>query len=203
MLDADLATLYGVETKVLNLAVRRNRRRFPADFMFQLTREEVLRLRFQIETSKIGRGGRRYLPYVFTEQGVAMLSSTLKSDRAVAVNILIGDRLPLEGLRSRTAGPHGRRRSWPNAGRVRLVEVAGVKSLAILRFVKEHEERDRGARVRDVVQVPDEIRQQTTDREYPIGVVAAPVDLGADPGMRRDATNEHVEGDPQRLPLFG
>ena len=89
MLDEDLATLYGVETKVLNLAVRRNRRRFPADFMFQLTREEMAGLRFQIETSKTGRGGRRYLPYVFTEQGVAMLSSVLRSERAVTVNILI------------------------------------------------------------------------------------------------------------------
>ena len=87
MLDEDLATLYGVETKVLNLAVRRNRRRFPV--MFQLTREEMAGLRFQIETSKTGRGGRRYLPYVFTEQGVAMLSSVLRSERAVTVNILI------------------------------------------------------------------------------------------------------------------
>ena len=89
MLDADLAALYGVETKALNLAVRRNSQRFPADFMFQMTGEEIGRLRFQVETSKIGRGGRRYIPYAFTEQGVAMLSSVLRSQRAVAVNILI------------------------------------------------------------------------------------------------------------------
>ena len=88
MLDADLALLYGVETKALNLAVRRNHRRFPADFMFQLTPEETAGLRLRIETSKIGRGGRRYRPYAFTEQGVAMLSSVLRSDRAVAVNVL-------------------------------------------------------------------------------------------------------------------
>ena len=89
LLDSDLAVLYGVETKVLNLAVRRNHERFPADFVFQLTREETSGLRFQAETSKIGRGGRRYRPYAFTEHGIAMLSSVLRSDRAVAVNILI------------------------------------------------------------------------------------------------------------------
>ncbi len=90
MLDADLAMLYGVPTKVLNQAVRRNRARFPEDFMFQLTREEVANLRSQIVTSSFGGyGGRRYPPYAFTEQGVAMLSSVLNSERAVAVNILI------------------------------------------------------------------------------------------------------------------
>ena len=89
LLDADLAVLYGVETKVLNKAVKRNRSRFPEDFMFQLTAEEAAALRFQIGTSKIGRGGRRYLPYAFTVQGVAMLSSVLRSDRAVQVNVAI------------------------------------------------------------------------------------------------------------------
>lgn len=90
MLDADLAELYGVETKSLNRAVKRNLKRFPADFMFQLTHEEVSRLRYQSGTSKNkGRGGRRYLPYVFTEHGVAMLSSVLGSDRAVEINISI------------------------------------------------------------------------------------------------------------------
>lgn len=85
MLDSDLAGLYGVETKNLNLQVKRNMRRFPEDFMFQLDKEETLRL--QNATSK--RGGRRYLPYVFTEQGVAMLSSILNSERAIEVNIAI------------------------------------------------------------------------------------------------------------------
>jgi hypothetical protein len=107
MLDFDLATLYGVPTKSLNLAVKRNAARFPNDFMFQLTRAEaeglrvqigtsnestslgVPALRFQNETSKAKRGGRRYLPYAFTEQGVAMLSSVLRSKRAVHVNIAI------------------------------------------------------------------------------------------------------------------
>jgi phage regulator Rha-like protein len=89
MLDSDLAELYEVETKALNRAVRRNLDRFPEDFMFQLTKEETESLRFQIGTSKEGRGGRRYLPYVFTEQGVAMLSSVLNSERAVQVNIVI------------------------------------------------------------------------------------------------------------------
>jgi hypothetical protein len=89
MLDSDLAGLYQVETKNLNKAVKRNLERFPEDFMWQLTNEEVDSLRLQIGTSNVGRGGRRYLPYVFTEQGVAMLSSVLKSKRAVQVNILI------------------------------------------------------------------------------------------------------------------
>ena len=122
MLDSDLAELYGVETKNLNKAVKRNISRFPEDFMFQLTEEEVTSLKFQIGTSndgiddlrsqiatssaksaknngnslrsqivtsKVGRGGKRYLPYAFTEQGVAMLSSVLRSERAILVNIQI------------------------------------------------------------------------------------------------------------------
>jgi len=90
MLDSDLAELYGVETFNLNKAVKRNIDRFPEDFMFQLSKEEADSLRFQIGMSKEkGRGGRRYLPYVFTEQGVAMLSSVLNSERAVKVNIEI------------------------------------------------------------------------------------------------------------------
>lgn len=89
MLDSDLATLYGVETKVLNQAVRRNIERFPEDFMFQLTSDEAERLRSQSVTSKSGRGGRRTAPYAFTEQGVAMLSSVLSSPSAIRVNIEI------------------------------------------------------------------------------------------------------------------
>jgi len=89
MLDADLAELYQVLTKNLNKAVNRNIERFPEDFMFQLTKEEFDNLRFQFGTSSSGYGGRRYLPYVFTEHGVAMLSSVLNSARAVEMNILI------------------------------------------------------------------------------------------------------------------
>lgn len=90
MLDSDLAVLYGVETKNLNKAVRRNKDRFPSDFMFELTASEFEPLRFQIGTSKKeGRGGRRYFPLVFTEQGVAMLSTVLRSKQAVYVNIEI------------------------------------------------------------------------------------------------------------------
>jgi hypothetical protein len=89
MLDSDLAELYRVSTKRLNEAVRRNRDRFPGDFMFQLTTGEAQALRSQIATSNEGRGGRRYLPYAFTEHGVAMLSSVLKSQRAVQMNIFI------------------------------------------------------------------------------------------------------------------
>jgi hypothetical protein len=89
ILDADMAALYGVETKQLNRAVKRHLDRFPDDFMFQLTSEEVEALRCQSGTSNQGRGGRRYLPYAFTQEGVAMLSSVLQSPRAVAVNIAI------------------------------------------------------------------------------------------------------------------
>lgn len=89
LLDADLAALYGVTTKRLNEQVRRNRSRFPEDFMFQLTSEEVASLRSQFATSNKGRGGRRYAPLAFTEQGVAMLSTVLNSERAIQVNIEI------------------------------------------------------------------------------------------------------------------
>jgi hypothetical protein len=89
MLDKDLADLYEVETKVLNQAVKRNISRFPTDFMFQLTNEECDSLRSQFVTSKIGKGGRRYLPYVFTENGVAMLSSVLNSEKAIQINVSI------------------------------------------------------------------------------------------------------------------
>ena len=102
MLDRDLATLYETETKALNLAVKRNIKRFPKDFMFQLTKEEWEGLRFQLETlekthnplrlqnaTSKGRGGTRYMPYAFTEQGVAMLSGILNSDKAINMNIAI------------------------------------------------------------------------------------------------------------------
>jgi hypothetical protein len=102
ILDKDLAALYETETKALNLAVKRNIKRFPKDFMFQLTKEEFEGLRFQIETleksdnhlrlqfeTSKGRGGTRYLPYAFTEQGVAMLSGILNSDKAINMNISI------------------------------------------------------------------------------------------------------------------
>ena len=89
MLDSDPAELYRVETKALNRAVKRNPTRFPADFMFHLTAAEADSLRCQIGTSNAGRGGRRTRPYVFTEHGVAMLSSVLNSERAIQMNILI------------------------------------------------------------------------------------------------------------------
>jgi phage regulator Rha-like protein len=101
MLDKDLAALYETQTKSLNLAVKRNSKRFPKDFMFQLTKEEFENLRFQIETSENisslrlqtetsnPRGGTRYLPYAFTEQGIAMLSGILNSDKAINMNIAI------------------------------------------------------------------------------------------------------------------
>lgn len=88
LLDSDLAELYGVKTKIINKAVGRNQARFPQDFAFQLTEEEHQTLRFHFGTSK-KKGGRRYLPYVFTEQGVAMLSGILQSKKAILVNVAI------------------------------------------------------------------------------------------------------------------
>jgi len=89
MLDCDLAELYGVETKVLNQAVKRNSDRFPEEFMFQLKKAESMHLKSQFVTSRFTHGGRRTLPYVFTEQGVAMLSAVLKSKTAINMSIQI------------------------------------------------------------------------------------------------------------------
>ncbi len=89
MLDSDLARLYEVPTFRLNEAVKRNMKRFPNNFMFQLTKDEFDSLISQIAISKSKRGGRRYMPYVFTEQGVAMLSSVLNSEKAIQINIQI------------------------------------------------------------------------------------------------------------------
>ena len=86
MLDFDLADMYGMETKVLKQSVRRNRKRFPIDFMFELSKDEFEHLRSQFVTSN-KRGGTRYMPFAFTEQGVAMLSSVLNSDAAISINI--------------------------------------------------------------------------------------------------------------------
>ena len=89
LLDADLATLYGVEVKALNQAVKRNEERFPPDFVFQLTAEENKALRSQTVTSKSSRGGRRYAPYAFTEHGAIMAASVLSSPRAVEMSIFV------------------------------------------------------------------------------------------------------------------
>ncbi len=89
MLDSDLADLYGVETKALNRAVKRNQNRFPPDFMFQLTAEESANLRCQIGTSSSGHGGRRYLPYAFTEHGALMLANVLNSERAAQTSVQV------------------------------------------------------------------------------------------------------------------
>ena len=89
MLDADLAWLYGVSTKRLNEQVKRNRNRFPSDFMFQLNSAESESLRSQFATSKTGRGGRRYLPFAFTEHGAIMLAAVLNTPRAIEVSVFL------------------------------------------------------------------------------------------------------------------
>lgn len=89
MLDSDLAEIYGVETKALNRAVKRNQDRFPLDFMFQLTAKEAANLRCQIGTSSSEYGGRRYLPYAFTEHGALMLANVLNSERAAQTSVQV------------------------------------------------------------------------------------------------------------------
>ena len=89
ILDADLAELYGVTVKRLNQQVKRNQERFPSDFMFQLNSKEHRALRLQIATSKKGRGGRRYMPYVFTEHGAIMAATVLNSERAVQMSVFV------------------------------------------------------------------------------------------------------------------
>jgi len=127
LLDADLAKLYGVETKALNRAVKRNQSRFPPDFMFQLTAEEAANLRCQVGTSSSGYGGRRYLPYAFTEQGVAMLSSVLRSERAVQVNVAI--MRAFVGLRRMLAGNEALSRKLAELERRLEDHDEGIKSL--------------------------------------------------------------------------
>jgi hypothetical protein len=89
ILDSDLARIYGVETKTLNRAVIRNAKRFPADFLFKVTREEVTNLRYQFGTSSSGYGGRRYLPYAFTETGAVMAANVLSSQKAVRMSVFV------------------------------------------------------------------------------------------------------------------
>ncbi len=100
MLDSDLALIYGVETKSLNQAVKRNLNRFPDDFMFQLTEIEGESLRSQFVTSKIGRGGRRYLPYVFTEHGALMLGNILNSETAIETSIQVVNHISFLNLKA-------------------------------------------------------------------------------------------------------
>jgi hypothetical protein len=128
LLDADLARLYGVTTGALNRAVKRNVNRFPADFMFELTAEEAQILKCQIGISSFAHGGRRRsLPYAFTEQGVAMLSSVLRSERAVQVNVAI--MRTFVGLRRLLAGNEALSRKLAELERRVEGHDKGIKSL--------------------------------------------------------------------------
>ncbi len=156
MFDSDLAELYQVLTKNLNLAVRRNKDRFPKDFMFQLTKEESENWKSQIMTSNLrlqfatsSYGGRRYLPYVFTEHGVAMLSSVLKSKQAVQMNILIIR--AFVKLREMIAG------NKDLANRMERVENAQKKHSSIIGFLVDE--------INKIRKIPSE------SRKNPIGFV--------------------------------
>jgi phage regulator Rha-like protein len=146
MLDSDLAELYGVSTKVFNQAVKRNRNRFPHDFMFQTTVAEANSLRSQIVTSNHRRGGRRYRAYAFTEQGVAMLSSVLTSNRAVQVNIAI-------------------MRAF-----VRFRELLGThKELAHRMDHLERKQREQGAKIETVFRAIQKLLEPPVKKARPIG----------------------------------
>jgi len=144
MLDFDLAELYQVSTKVFNQAVKRNLGRFPKDFMFQITKMEFENLRSQFVTSSWG--GRRYLPYAFTEHGVAMLSSVLNSERAVQMNILI--------IRAF----------------VKLREVlAAHKDLARKMEELEHQQKEHGRQLAAVYSIVKKLIDKPTKTQNPIG----------------------------------
>lgn len=129
MLDSDLSQLYGVETKLLTRAVRRNAARFPEDFMFQLTADEHAALRIQFGTSNLRRGGRRYPPYAFTEHGVVMLSSVLQSARAIAVNIeIVRAFVRLREMLGQHVVPEALYEPQPLCGHMQNMTVADVRT---------------------------------------------------------------------------
>lgn len=149
MLDRDLAALYQVPTFRLDEAVKRNRNRFPEDFMFQLTIEEARLLTSQFAMSKKGRGGRRTVPYAFTEHGVAMLSSVLNSERAVQMNILI--------IRSF----------------VRLREILAThKDLARKLKDLEQKQQEQGAQIASIYNLVKKLITPPRSRRRPIGFIA-------------------------------
>ena len=176
MLDADLAQLYGVETRVLVQAVKRNLARFPEDFMFQLTADEWTALRSQTVISNAeGRGGRRTAPYAFTEQGVAMLSSVLGSQRAIAVNIEI--MRPFVRVRA-LAATHGDLAQ-------RLAELENTTEA----LAQQHDTFSRNTRAQ-LKQVFDTLRELMTPPEppkRPIGFVT-PEDKGKKPTSSKRKT---------------
>lgn len=139
MLDSDLAMLYQVDTKVFNQAVKRNIERFPGKFRFQLTKEEYVSLRSQIVTSK-GKGGRRYMPYAFTEQGIAMLSAVLRSDIAIQVSIKIMDSfVEMRSLLASNELMFARINEIENKQRI-FYENTEEKFDKIFKYISEHEE---------------------------------------------------------------
>ena len=139
MLDSDLAMLYQVDTKVFNQAVKRNIERFPEKFRFQLTKEEYVSLRSQIVTSK-GKGGRRYMPYAFTEQGIAMLSAVLRSDIAIQVSIKIMDSfVEMRSLLASNELMFARINEIENKQRI-FYENTEEKFDKIFKYISEHEE---------------------------------------------------------------
>jgi len=170
MLDSELAELYGVPTKQLNLAVKRNIDRFPSDFMFQLTREEWNNLRFQIATSNT-QGGRRYLPYAFTEQGLAMLSGVLNSPTAIQINIAI--MRTFVSIRQALA-PYGTHTTLKNIeNRVEALEQAGEETLAAINDLSEDTRREFDEIYIALSEISEKQKQLTKPRQ-PIGYIKNP-----------------------------
>jgi hypothetical protein len=166
MLDSELAELYGVETRALNQAVKRNIDRFPSDFMFRLTQDEWNNLMSQFVTSN--RGGVRKLPYAFTEQGLAMLSGVLNSPTAIQINIAI--MRTFVAIRQ-TLAPYGTHTTLKNIeNRVKALEQAGEETLAAINDLSEDTRREFDEIYIALSEISEKQKQLTKPRQ-PIGYI--------------------------------
>ena len=169
MLDFDLAELYGTETKRLKEAVRRNIKRFPIDFMFELTKEELYSLRSQIATSN-KRGGTRYMPFAFTEQGVAMLSSVLNNETAIEININI--MRAFVTVRQYLTSANGTIKEIEELKqRMKALEQGSEDTIAAINDLSEDTRRELDDIYLALSQLADKQKQAPTDRK-PIGFTA-------------------------------
>ena len=169
MLDFDLAELYGTETRVLKQAVKRNIKRFPSDFMFELTKEELYSLRSQFVTSN-KRGGIRYMPFAFTEQGVAMLSSVLNNETAIEINInIMRAFVTVRQYLTSTNNPIKEIEELKQ--RMKALEQGSEDTIAAINDLSEDTRRELDDIYLALSQLADKQKRTTTDRK-PIGFAA-------------------------------
>ena len=169
MLDFDLAELYGTETRVLKQAVKRNIKRFPSDFMFELTKEELYSLRSQFVTSN-KRGGTRYMPFAFTEQGVAMLSSVLNNETAIEINInIMRAFVTVRQYLTSTNNPIKEIEELKQ--RMKALEQGSEDTIAAINDLSEDTRRELDDIYLALSQLADKQKRTTTDRK-PIGFAA-------------------------------